>query len=102
MPQQTYSATRLTTPLADGIVLTISAEPLGDLRPGPLRLFLGLRKLAGHARRFTTYTTTNNQNNRPYESPDDYPYIKDTAIDVPDGMRGCPVAGTDGCVLSKT
>jgi len=44
------------TRLADGIVLTLSAEPLGDLRPGPLRLLLGLRKLAGGSRRLVTYT----------------------------------------------
>jgi hypothetical protein len=42
--------------LGEGIVLTISAEPIGDLRGGPLRLLLQLRQLAGHSRRLVTYT----------------------------------------------
>lgn len=38
-----------------GIVLTLSAEPLG-LPPAPLSFLLRLRQLAGHARRLRTYT----------------------------------------------
>lgn len=41
--------------LNQGIVLTLSAEPL-DLPAGPLKLLLRLRQLAGKARRITTYT----------------------------------------------
>lgn len=44
------------TKLAHGIILTLSAEPLEDLRPGALRLLLTLRKLTGHSRRLATYT----------------------------------------------
>lgn len=41
--------------LDQGIVLTLSAEAL-RLAPGPLRLLLRLRQLAGHSRRLATYT----------------------------------------------
>jgi hypothetical protein len=41
--------------LSQGIVLTISAEPL-ELPPQALKLLLRLRQLAGKARRLVTYT----------------------------------------------
>lgn len=41
-----------------GIILAMSAEPLGELRPGPLLLLLLLRKLAGESRRLSTYTAS--------------------------------------------
>jgi hypothetical protein len=41
--------------LAQGIVLTLSAEPL-ELRPAALKFLLRLRQLAGHTRRYVTYT----------------------------------------------
>lgn len=42
--------------IGEGLILTLDAEPLATLRPGPLRFLLALRKLAGHSRRFLTYT----------------------------------------------
>lgn len=44
-----------TNQLSQGIILTLSAEPL-ELAGGPLRLLLRLRQLAGHSRRLVTYT----------------------------------------------
>lgn len=41
--------------LAQGIVLTLSAEAL-DLPAAPLRFLLRLRQMAGHARKLVTYT----------------------------------------------
>ena len=42
--------------LGEGVILTLNARPLFQLKAGPLRFLLGLRKLAGHSRSFETLT----------------------------------------------